>query len=358
MPTFSYWTRTTSSSANADTLVVGSDAATQITFTTDDPGIGGVDDTGDLTLDANGGLNDPNTWVVIDGTTYSFTYDTVGNFPSPGDPNDNKVPPTLHGELVGVIRTSVGNFFFVLDGSGTQTLMDQIGNGNLRLQNEDLDPPPVYVCFCTGSRIGTPSGARAVETLVAGDMVVNDRGEPVQIIWTGSTRISLAEMRRNPNHAPIRIPAGAFGPLLPDADLLVSPQHRIVLGGFAVELLFCTERVLAAAKHLVGTFAEISAPQTDVEYFHILTEKHEIIVSNGLPTESFQPARRSIDVMGAEAREVLVKVLDVLGRNDMLTRKDALPSLKAYEIKTLVAMMQHRPPRKPDRSASASDLLH
>jgi len=341
MPTFSYWTRTTSSSANADTLVVvGSQPATQITFTTNNPLIPGADDTGDLTLESAGGAADPDTWVVINGQTYSFTYDIVGNFPQTGQQNDGKVPVALRGKQIAVIQTSVGNYFFVLDGSGTQTLMNAVGNGNLRLQGENGNPPPIYVCFCSGTLIATPSGSRTVETLVAGDLLLTASGESKQIIWIGATHVSLNAQRASARLCPVMIPAHAFGRGLPTDDLYVSPQHRVLIEGPACELFFGEPAVLVAAKYLVDTFAELAAPVADLQYFHILMADHDMLLSNGLPTESFQPARRTMDVMGADARQMLEAVIATLGEEALLSRKDSFLSLRQSEAEVLLNSLQ------------------
>jgi hypothetical protein len=68
----------------------------------------------------------------------------------------------------------------------------------------------------------------------------------------------------------------------------------------ATELMFGEERVLVAAKHLAGSLAEVEEPEAEVAYYHLLLEDHEILVSNGLKSESFQPARRTIDAMARD----------------------------------------------------------
>jgi Hint domain len=346
LPTISFWVRGDGSTANNDALNVENQTQQPVIQITFDSG-----PSGDLSLEYNGGAVDPDTTVIIGGVPYPFTVELVGTLPT----GDGKVPDPLEGKQIAVISVVInGNeerFFFVIDGTGTPDLMAQFQNGAIGLNGTaDYDPPP-FTCFCTGTMIATPSGPRAVEKLVAGDLVLNDTGEAHQIQWIGRSRVDLDTLRKNHDFAPIRIRAGAFGPSLPATDLFVSPQHRIVLEGPAVELLFGADRVLAAAKHLVGTFAEIHQPGEDVEYFHILTENHEILVSNGLPTESFQPARRRIDVMSPESRIVLERTLSALGRDDMLTRKDALPSLKGYEVSALAMMLQIPPARSPAAEA-------
>ncbi|MBA3910224.1 MAG: hypothetical protein C0524_10155 [Rhodobacter sp.] len=350
MATISFWAREDSITAQNATLnpigISGPNGvpASLITFT--DNG------TGDLSLEQNGGLPDPDTQVIINNVAYDFTVQLTGYLPDNSQTDGDAAP--LIGKQVAVITVVIDGktheYFFVIDGTATEAQMNGIGAGAIPITTVDETPPP-FTCFCTGTMIATPSGPRAVETLVAGDMVLNDQGEAHQIFWVGRSRISLAALHRNPGLNPIRIPANAFGPSLPEADLLVSPQHRIVLEGPAAELLFGETRVLAPVKHLVGTFAETVTSDADVDYFHILTEGHEILVSNGLPTESFQPARRMIDVMASGTRAVLEETLEVLGREDMLSRPDALMSLKSHECRALAAMM-HRPQQQQQRPAA------
>jgi Hint domain len=360
MPSISFWVRGDSTTANNNELnpigTTGGNGvpAFQLSFVDDDPDIVGIDTLGDLNLDGFNGLTDPDTMVLINGVRYPFTFTVQGILPTSGQ-GAQQVPAEHLGDTVGVIRVVIGGtpveYFFILDGSGTEASMNAFGQGAIGLTNIDFTP-----CFCTGTMIATPSGSRAVERQVAGDLVLNDAGEAHPIHWIGRSRISLANLRRNPDMNAIRIPAHAFGATQPDADLFVSPQHRIVLEGPAAELLFGEARVLAAAKHLVGTFAEKTVPDADVEYYHILTEAHEILILNGLPTESFQPARRMIDVMLPAARVNLEATLSALGRNDMLTRLDALPSLKRNEAVLLATMMQepHIVPHGPATTSGAS----
>lgn len=332
MATISFWARSTSSTANASTLVVGSQPATQISFTNDNPNVAGADTSGDLVLESTGGAIDPDTWVIINGVSYTFTYDLVGTFPV----NDGKVPDALEGRQVAVIQTAVGNFFFVLDGSGTRTLMNQVGNGNLKLDATVPNPPPVHVCFCAGTGIATPRGPRPVESLRPGDMILTEDGRAVQVAWVGMSAYSAAQLAADPALRPVRIPAHAIRPGLPERDLDLSPQHRIVLEGAACELLFGLPRVFVAARHLLGTIAHVPEEVEDVRYLHVLLEDHEIILGNGLPSESFQPARRMIELMTGRTRASLMATLDALGAQAMLTRPDALPTLKSYEAQALL----------------------
>jgi hypothetical protein len=87
---------------------------------------------------------------------------------------------------------------------------------------------------------------------------------------------------------------------------------------------------------------------------HILTEAHEILMSNGLPSESFQPARRSMDVMAAATRAELEAVLHGQDRDDLLCRPDALPSLTRPEALALLSDMHDNVPNEAQRKARAA----
>lgn len=174
-----------------------------------------------------------------------------------------------------------------------------------------------------------------------------------EILWVSFTRASQADLDRDPDRRPIRIPANAIGPGVPLADLHVSPQHRILFAGAACELLFGEPEVLVPAKHLVGTLAEVADPSDDVDYFHILLAEHDMLISNGLATESFQPARRTMDVMGPAARLMLEAVVSALGEQDLLTRQDRCLSLKRHEAQSLMQALNAGPFSRQDAQRQA-----
>jgi hypothetical protein len=288
---------------------------------------------GDLIFESNNGSPDPDTTVFINGIEYNFTVELVGVLPT----GSAKVPDALEGKTVAIISVVINGqterFFFVTDGSGTQVLMDEFGQGAVSLGNVIITPPPF--CFCAGTSIATPSGPRDVECLQAGDLVLTSDGSARQAIWVGSTRLSAEILHQQPHLRPIVVRVGSFGFGLPNADLYVSPQHRVVVRHSLCELLFAEEEVLVAAKFLVGTLAEVAELASDIEYVHVLLQEHDILLGNGLPSESFQPARRMIDVMGSATRSTLEAVIGTLDQ-DLLQRKDGLRSLRHHEAVVLM----------------------
>ena len=336
MATYSVWARRDSTTANNDELnpnPVSTQPAVQITFT-DNNGAG------DLSLEFNGGQPDPDTQVIIDGTAYNFTVSMTGTLPTSANPNS--IPPAMLGRDVAVIQVTVGGqlreYFFVLEEPpATEAQMNGFGSGGIRLTNLDFDPPPF--CFAAGTLIDTPRGRQRVETLCAGDLVRTEDGRLVPIAWTGGSRYSGRQAAGDARLRPVHVAPHAFGPGLPDRELVLSPQHRIVVEGAACELLFGTDRAFITARHLAEPFAFAPEPEAEVHYCHVLLERHEILLANGLPAESFQPARRMVEALSGPARRSLDAALGILGAEAMLTRPDALPTLNHREARVLMAAL-------------------
>jgi hypothetical protein len=148
------------------------------------------------------------------------------------------------------------------------------------------EPP----CFTPGTLIDTPDGPRAVETLVAGDLVLTRDHGPQPLRWIGRMRLSAADLRARPQHRPVRIAAGAMGDGVPRRPLCLSPQHRMLVSGWRAELLFGAVEVLVPALALVGDRAEQQCVRPEgVTYLHLLFDRHEIIFAEGAAVESLLP---------------------------------------------------------------------
>jgi hypothetical protein len=192
------------------------------------------------------------------------------------------------------------------------------------------------VCFTPGTRILTDRGPVAVEDLVAGDLVVTrDHGlQPLR--WVGRRDLSRLDLVANPNLVPVRIARGALG-AGPDRTMLVSPQHRFLVATARAELLFGEAEVLVPAKQLVGrTQATRALPDAGVAYIHILFDRHEIVQSDGVWSESFQPAERSLTAMEAEVRAEILALFPELADNPGAFDGARL-SLKPHEVRVLFA---------------------
>ena len=135
-------------------------------------------------------------------------------------------------------------------------------------------------CFAAGTLITTPDGERRVESLAVGDRVSTHDGVSATIVWVGRRRLRLDRHPRPELVRPVRIAANAFGEALPRRDLVVSPGHGLFVADAD------GERLIPAGALVNGTTVTIE-PMSEVEYVHIECERHEILLAEGLPAESY-----------------------------------------------------------------------
>ncbi|MDJ0821127.1 MAG: Hint domain-containing protein [Paracoccaceae bacterium] len=148
-------------------------------------------------------------------------------------------------------------------------------------------------CFVAGTQIATPDGLRPVQSLQPGDLVTTRDHGAQPLRWIGRRVVAALGVM-----APIRITAGALGD---HATVMVSPEHRVLVQDIQAHLLFDAPEVLAAAKHLVNDGTIRRAEGGEVEYVHLLFDRHEILCANGLWSESFLPGARTTHLFEAEA---------------------------------------------------------
>lgn len=181
--------------------------------------------------------------------------------------------------------------------AGTYTLrFTEIGNDDSL--GAIIDNVSIYVCFVRGTRIACDTGEKPVESIQVGDLVKTmDHGlQPVR--WVGSAKLSGKGA-----NAPVCFQKGAVGNT---RDLLVSPQHRMLLTGWKAEILFGKPEVLASAISLVNDRTIRQKQLPEVEYFHILFDQHEVIFAEGSATESFHP---NVDAVSALDKAAKAEVL-------------------------------------------------
>ena len=151
--------------------------------------------------------------------------------------------------------------------------------------------------------------------------------------------MSGARLYAMPELRPIRIRAGAVGMDVPDADLLVSPQHRMVLKGKMAETLFNTPEVLVTARDLLNDHSiTVDRSLGHVTYVHLLLDRHQVVFANGLETESFHPGSMPLDAVAIDQRQSLLDRVPGLDRDDSVYGASVRRSLSSAEA----AILQYR----------------
>lgn len=297
-------------------------------------------------------LDDPGVTVTYDADADEYVYvissDVFGVLVTDNDvtSRDDVV------EAIALVNTSTSTVIDFYDiGGGTQNILatDGIAAGatseNLAvlttpalttttLQFNQPDPTTLtyeavnpgesgVTCFAKGTLIDTPTGPLAIESLHAGDLfsTLDNGDQPVR--WISNTTVA-----GRGDFAPIRISSGTLGAA---SDLFVSPQHRILIEGWQAELLFGCDSVLVAAKHLINDQNIQRMPCESVQYFHLLFDQHQVVISNGVKSESFHPGKQTVSSLNRHQREEILTLFPNLETSNPLYGNCARLALKSFE---------------------------
>jgi hypothetical protein len=157
---------------------------------------------------------------------------------------------------------------------------------NFLIENDGAGNTFVYykvACYGAGTLIETAQGERAVETIRVGDSVVTLQDgvrAPSEVIWVGRQRIRPAWAKRPQDVSPVRIRKDALAESVPHRDLVVTPEHCMLIDGRLVPA-----RMLVNGRSIV---VEERLGRYDV--YHIETARHSILLANGAPAESYLDA--------------------------------------------------------------------
>lgn len=167
---------------------------------------------------------------------------------------------------------------------------------------------PVIACFTPGVKIATLKGEIAVENLVAGDKVVTRDNGIQEIRWTGQKKIDWRLMTAYPHLKPVLVRRGSLGNELPERDLMISPNHRLLVANNRTALQFNENEVLVSAKHMIDGQAVQLIDSIGTTYIHFMFDRHEVVLSDGIWTESFQPTDTSLKGFGNSQRAEIFEI--------------------------------------------------
>lgn len=287
----------------------------------------GADTITDFNVGNSGSINDGdqtnNDFVDLSQFYNASTLDAVN---SAGGEYDSALEmlraDAADGRIDGVID---GNDYSDEIGDVDLTLEDGDGNAvtgeNLTTDNTNVP------CFVRGTLIATRRGAIPVEELAVGDEVITMDHGFQQVRWIGSTTV-----KAEGKVAPVVFRRGAMGN---ERDLRVSPQHRMLVRGWHVELMFGKQEALVPAKALINDETVFQLEGGSVEYFHIMFDQHELVYSEGIPSESFHPGHIGLGSFARDTREEILHLFPELRENVNAYSEPVRPTLKVREAKVL-----------------------
>jgi len=154
--------------------------------------------------------------------------------------------------------------------------------------------------------------------------------------------MSGARLHAMPDLRPVRIRAGAIDNGRPDADLIVSPDHRMLVTGPRAQALWGEPEVLIAARDLVDDTSVLrDRDLRSVSYIHLLLPRHQIVTANGMETESFHPGDADLDMVLPDQRQQLFDVLPQVARDADAYGARARRVLGTYEAAMLTGTALH-----------------
>ncbi len=231
--------------------------------------------------------------------------------------------------IVDLVTDSDGNGF-----DGTVEFLDADGNvmGTSAFTNIEN-----IVCFTPGTMIATPRGEVAVENLRVGDKVITRDNGIQEIRWLGAKQMGWHDFAANPHLKPVLVKAGSLGNGLPERDMMLSPNHRLLVANDRTALYFDEHEVLVAAKHLIGGKGVAQVDSVGTTYFHFMFDQHEVVLSNGAWTESFQPGDYTLQGLGNAQRSEVFELFPELKTDAGIDAYQAArKTLKKHEARLLV----------------------
>jgi len=207
------------------------------------------------------------------------------------------------------------------------TMQDSFGNTDSAIVTVSQ-----MACFTKGTEVMTPQGPKLIEGLAPGDMVLTRDDGPQPLMWVGRSHCKVT-----PENRPIRFKAGTLDT---DKDLIVSPNHRMLVTDVWAELLFADNEVLVKAKDLVNDHSIIYDYSSDeVVYYHLLFSRHQLITTHGATSESYYPGQMTKDSFDADVEEELFRLFPELSGNDYDYGLPARLPLKRFEATALCAYL-------------------
>ncbi|MBM1688420.1 Hint domain-containing protein [Sulfitobacter geojensis] len=262
-----------------------------------------------------------------------FTFDGAGNHQILGGEDADGLDVDRI-DLTGIDRSTY-RLIRGLPEEGRIEFLDDGGNVIGRTNYAEIEE--VIICFTPGTLIATKRGEKPVQQLKVGDQVFTRDNGPQELRWIGRRNLNRHELNKMPQYFPILIRAGALGDGVPQRDMMVSPNHRMLITSELAEVMFGESEVLVAAKHLVSLDGVETAPVSKVSYIHMMFDAHEVVLADGTWAESFLPGQQAMaGIKSDQKQEILDLFPELVDMRGLRNYEAARRLLKAHEAHLLM----------------------
>lgn len=155
--------------------------------------------------------------------------------------------------------------------------------------------------FLTGGCvIATDRGEVPAEVLRVGDRIITRDNGLQRLRWIGTRRLNRADLFANDHLRPLLVRQGSLDGWLPEGDIRVSPNQRILAPRDRSLVHFEEHEALISAKHMIDM--RPAGASASISYTCVLFDRHEMILLNGVWTEAFHPGDIAVNGMGNAQR--------------------------------------------------------
>lgn len=212
--------------------------------------------------------------------------------------------------------------------------VDWLDGSSLTFRNiENVNYVP---CFTEHSLIKTNRGEVPASQLQLGDRVLTRDNGFQEICWIGTRGLNAQDLKRSKALRPVLIRKGALGNGQPERDLLVSPQHRMLVCSKVAAIWFGEQEVFVPAVALTVLDGVDQIGTSQVTYVHFMMDRHQVVMGDGAWSESFQPGDLTLAGMDQAQRQELFALFPELSNRDSAGIYPAARiTLAAHEAKLL-----------------------
>ncbi len=233
-------------------------------------------------------------------------------------------------ESVAFFQVSGQWYWFPLPGSSFETGDTLLGNAGGWVDSGVGWDYADVTCFGAGTLIDTPKGQRRIDDLSEGDLICTHNAGTQAIEWIGKSTV-----KANADLAPVIISKGALGNT---RDIVLSPNHAVLIQDWRAEMFIGTDAALIRAKDLVNGDTIYRRRQPEITYLHVLLRGHHIVKTSGLLSESFYPGPEALKALSPAARCEIIRRFPALCIDADSYGPQAFVTATAYEAACLPAL--------------------